>query len=273
MKTFSVILFLGILASCQTLNELTTKPIAAFTVSNDGCTAACTITFINKSTDAIAYLWEFGDNTTSTQENPTKQFTTAGTYTVKLTATGKNGNNSTQQTVTIKPPEAPIADFSFTGGECTAPCEVIFTNKSINATSYQWNFGDNSTSTDVNPRHTYQVEGTVSVTLTAFGSGEKSIKIQTILIKTALSFPEPETVAVPGGTFQMGSTIGGDTKPVQSQTVTDFRIGKYEITVKQYRDFCTSTGRTFPEKPPLWDWVDDAPIVNVTWSDAVAYCQ
>ncbi|CAN5599214.1 hypothetical protein BH09BAC4_BH09BAC4_47060 [soil metagenome] len=191
MKTFTVILLLGsLLAGCQTLDELTTKPIAAFTVSNDGCTAACTIAFINKSTDAIAYLWEFGDSTTSTQENPTKQFTVAGTYTVKLTATGKNASNSTQQT---------------------------------------------------------------------------------ILIKTA--FPEPETVAVPGGMFQMGSVNGGDTKPVQSQLVTNFRIGKYELTVKQYRDFCTNTGRSFPARPPSGDWIDDDPIVNVTWSDASAYCE
>ncbi len=55
--------------------------------------------------------------------------------------------------------------------------EVIqFTSTSENASSYQWDFGDGSTSTESNPEHTYTSDGDFMVKLTAFGDdGESSI--------------------------------------------------------------------------------------------------
>ncbi|MDD3875728.1 MAG: C25 family cysteine peptidase [Bacteroidales bacterium] len=50
---------------------------------------------------------------------------------------------------------------------CNAPVTVEFINQSMNATSYQWNFGDGFTSSDSNPSHTYQNIGTYNVTLVA----------------------------------------------------------------------------------------------------------
>ena len=44
------------------------------------------------------WLWDFGDNTTSTQQNPSHQYFANGTYTVKLTATNANGNNQVVKT-------------------------------------------------------------------------------------------------------------------------------------------------------------------------------
>lgn len=45
-----------------------------------------------------SWLWDFGDGTTSTLQNPTKTYTTAGTQTVTLTATNANGNGSVTKT-------------------------------------------------------------------------------------------------------------------------------------------------------------------------------
>lgn len=47
--------------------------------------------FIDQTSGATSWSWDFGDNTTSTQQNPTHQFPTAGTYTVILTVTNANG--------------------------------------------------------------------------------------------------------------------------------------------------------------------------------------
>ncbi|GAA4453896.1 hypothetical protein GCM10023189_19630 [Nibrella saemangeumensis] len=76
-------------------------PVAKFTVSNNNCIATCTVTFTNESTNATSYEWDFGDGSTSTQTNPSKQYTQAGTFTVKLTANSPGGSNTAQQTVTI----------------------------------------------------------------------------------------------------------------------------------------------------------------------------
>ncbi|MFH2142570.1 MAG: C25 family cysteine peptidase [Bacteroidota bacterium] len=62
------------------------------------------------------------------------------------------------------------ANASFTADEtvfCAVPVTVTFTNTSTNATSYLWDFGDGTTSTDENPVHTYTVLGNYTVTLTA----------------------------------------------------------------------------------------------------------
>jgi len=95
----------------------------------------------------------------------------------------------------------------------------------------------------------------------------------------------PAMVFVKGGSFKMGSSEGyADESPVHTVTLSDFYIGKYEVTVAQYRQFCTATNRKFPTDPPAswyeehdnavaWQWNDTYPIVNVTYFDAVAYCK
>lgn len=85
------------------------------------------------------------------------------------------------------------------------------------------------------------------------------------------SFPtKPEVIFVQGGTFTMGSNQGGeDEQPVHRVRLSDFSIGKYEVTVSQYRAFCVDSGRKMPEEP-TWGWNDNEPIVHVSYLDAVA---
>jgi formylglycine-generating enzyme required for sulfatase activity len=82
----------------------------------------------------------------------------------------------------------------------------------------------------------------------------------------------PEFVAVKGGTFRMGSNSGyREEKPVHNVTVSDFNISKTEVTFEQYDVFCDATGRG---KPYDEGWGrGDRPVINVSWRDAVAYCE
>lgn len=102
---------------------------------------------------------------------------------------------------------------------------------------------------------------------------------------TAQTANPPDMIEVKGGTFRMGSPDGYvDETPVHQVTLSDFSIGKYEVTVAQYRQFCNETGRKMPADPDedwyvehdnavRWQWNDNHPIVNVTYFDARAYCQ
>jgi Zn-dependent metalloprotease len=68
--------------------------------------------------------------------------------------------------------QAVVAIFSVPSlNYCDAPATVSFTNFSINTTSWLWNFGDGTTSTDGNPTHTYNNAGVYTITLTSTGSG------------------------------------------------------------------------------------------------------
>jgi len=72
-----------------------------------------------------------------------------------------------------------------------------------------------------------------------------------------------------GNIMSKGSIISDS--PQHSVTLDDYEIGKYEVTVKEYRLFCNLTGR---EMPVLEDsTADNHPITRITWYDAVEYCQ
>ena len=66
-------------------------------------------TFTNTSTNAVSYSWDFGDNTTSTEESPTKTFATEGDFIVTLTATNDSGDSSElEQTVSVVDPNSTV---------------------------------------------------------------------------------------------------------------------------------------------------------------------
>jgi len=88
--------------------------------------------------------------------------------------------------------------------------------------------------------------------------------------------PTPEysdMVFVAGGTFRMRiNDRYSNEKLVHSVTVSNFYISKTEVTVAQYRAFCQAIGRQMP-LAPRWGWQENHPIVNVTWNDAMEFCQ
>jgi len=59
------------------------EPVAGFSFTGAGENAPCTVTFINSSTNATSYIWDFGDGNTSSDENPQHLYTIGGTYTVE----------------------------------------------------------------------------------------------------------------------------------------------------------------------------------------------
>ncbi|MEO1257594.1 MAG: PKD domain-containing protein [Bacteroidota bacterium] len=61
-------------------------PTASFSVANNGCDHATPVIFINQSTGADSYHWDFGDGHTSCDENPSHVYAAAGPHTVKLKA-------------------------------------------------------------------------------------------------------------------------------------------------------------------------------------------
>jgi len=92
---FIVALFIGIFMSnsCDKyeLGNPLPSTVADFTeaISNSSY-APCDVTFTNTSLNAKAFLWDFGNGQTSTEENPTMHYDTPGLYTVTLTCTAEN---------------------------------------------------------------------------------------------------------------------------------------------------------------------------------------
>ena len=91
------------------------------------------------------------------------------------------------------PPEpvAPVAEFSATPLIGNAPLFTTFTNASSEADSYEWDFGDSTTSTLENPTKTYIAIGTFDVTLTA--TGPNGVDSETKFLYIRANNPNPPT--------------------------------------------------------------------------------
>ena len=81
---------------------------------------------------------------------------------------------------------------------------------------------------------------------------------------------KPEMVLVQGGIFTMGSVVESYEIP-HSVTLSSYSIGKYPVTVGQYKKYCIASGTAMPDAPS-WGWNDKHPMVLVNYNDAVAYC-
>ncbi len=86
---------------------------------------------------------------------------------------------------------------------------------------------------------------------------------------------EPQMVNIPAGTFTMGSNDNHDEKPPHKVNLSEYFIGKYPVTNREYQAFVKDAkykapkgwnGDQFPQNKA------EHPVVNVSWHDAVAYC-
>ena len=122
----------------------------------------------NTSSNGRTYFWDFGvedtDDDTSMEFAPSYTYEVGGTYSISLTVTGEEGQESTvvQEVTVSREMINPLAAFTTEENFL----EVTFKDESQNAESYAWDFGDGSdTVTDANPVYTYAAAGTYTVTL------------------------------------------------------------------------------------------------------------
>ena len=78
-------------------------------------------------------------------------------------------------------------------------------------------------------------------------------------------------VIIPAGTFQMGSppSANEDERPVHAVNVASIAVGKYEVTMAEFRQFAESTGRKL--HPAVANARAEHPATYVSWDDALAY--
>lgn len=137
---------------------------------------ALTVQFKDASEGATAYLWNFGDENTSTEASPEHTYDAAGTYTVKLTVQDAAGNSkSVEKEVSVA--GAVKAYFTATAQTDRAgKFGKIFTldaTASENAASIVWDFGDGSeASTEFSVNHEFpEFDKTYTVKATVTGVG------------------------------------------------------------------------------------------------------
>jgi len=236
-----------------------TPPVADFNANPLVGTVPLPVTFTDTSTGSPStWNWIFGDmgaGNTSTVQNPSHMYTTAGTYSVNLTVTNAGGSKTLIKTnyITVTPP-VPVANFTGTPTTGPAPLSVSFTDTSTGSpSSWIWMFGDmgaGNTSTLQNPIHTYMSAGTYSVNLTVTNAGGSNTLIKTNYITvvtppvanftgTPLSGPVPLLVVFTdtstGSPMDWNWTFGdigaGNTSAVQNPSHTYTTAGTYSVNL------------------------------------------
>lgn len=98
-------LFSGLVQSCiiSCDKDVNTYPQASFSMQGEGgwTFVPCTFTFVNNSTNAIRYEWDFGDGYTSTEKEPIHTYIDSGTFVIKLRAIGESGYDIATDTIIL----------------------------------------------------------------------------------------------------------------------------------------------------------------------------
>ncbi|MCD2441001.1 PKD domain-containing protein [Agromyces sp. SYSU K20354] len=192
-------------------------PTAAFTFTTDdlGVSVNGSSSSAPPGRTITSYSWNWGDGTPAgSGATATHQYANGGTFTVTLTVTDSMGlTASTSKQVTVTPPHAnPTAAFTtqvdglsvaFDGTGSTAADGATIT-------SYDWDFGDNGSSTASQPTHVYAAAGSYDVTLTvtdSLGASDSVMQTVNVAAATVLAADEFQRTSASGwGTANTGGT-------------------------------------------------------------------
>lgn len=155
-------------------------PKADFSMDAKSCVGE-TISFINNSTDASAYFWDFGNSQSSNLGTPLAfSYNSAGSYNVKLIVSIVGCEDSLTKTVIVNAnPKAMISVTEICNG-------AKFIDSTTNLSYRVWDFGDGNSSSIANITHIYTSPGTYNVKLKVFNSdGCADSIIQSVKINKA----------------------------------------------------------------------------------------
>lgn len=165
---------LGCSDTVQEAVEVYETPVADFTYSSNCQNNQVVVQFTDASTtmnDPLNFwFYDFGGQGASATENPQQVFPSNGNFTILHIVETVNGCRDTISKALNTPP-LPVADFSYnTDNGLNVGAVFNFINTSTNATSFDWDFGNDNTSTNEDPNNTYFSNGNYIVSLNVANS-------------------------------------------------------------------------------------------------------
>ena len=226
-----------------------------------GC-GPLTTQFTDATAGANSWLWDFGDGTTSTSQNPVHSYIVPGFYTVSLTTTSSTGGCAQQiNNFSSFQVQGGYAGFTHTATPCP-PYIATFQDTSLNAVTWLWDFGDGTTSALQNPDHTYSIGGYHSVSLTittADGCSYTTMQSNSVYFSPfgANFYGVPQDTIFPNPVQFHANSLGattwlwdfgdGGTSTLQDPLHTYLTPGNYNVTLTISNGMCT----LFYDPPPF----------------------
>jgi gliding motility-associated-like protein len=230
-----------------------------------------------------SYLWNFGGGNTSTLQNPTHTFNTAGNFSVSLSVTDTVGcTGTTTQNNLVSVISAPTATFSASTPRCQGQnITITYTGNGTAAGTYNWNFG-NATVVSGSGAGPYIVQfpqsgsQNVSLTVTDFGC-TSAINSQALTINALpvalFTIPAPECINsnsysfTEGGNYAAGSTYswsfpGANTTTASGATVNNISYatsGNHPVSLTVTENGCAG----LPLTQNVWVQPLPVPVINL----------
>jgi len=235
-------------------------PVAQFDAHYAFATIPTKVMFVDSSLGStpMTYEWNFGDGTSSTDQNPSHLYTQRGTYTVTLTVKNAYGTSTAIKRDYISIGMAPKPDFVANPTSGNVPLSVKFTDQTAGqVTTWTWDFGDGKGSSEQNPTHSYWTAGVYNVILTVsndYGQADvtKTKYIAVVGDLVSKFSPDPSSGKAPltvrftdrsvGGPTAWAWDFGdGTTANVQNPTHTYTTVGSYDVKLTVTRDTVTDS--------------------------------
>ncbi len=189
------------------------------------------------------WLWDFGDGTTSNEQNPVHIYHSSGTYNVSLTVwDDANDNNTFQKTINISN-NPPKVDFTYNANYLTVDFVANASDDGI-IKSYIWDFGDGTSETGKSVSHTYANEGIYNVVLTVIDNLEgKNFTKKQITVVKPVDF-EMNDIIIPSSIYSSNEyTIYGK---IYSNDAEVVEIGFYENgSLKEIKNKSLNVGTNY----------------------------
>jgi len=218
----------------------------------DTCKLPANYSLVNNSTGSIAYIWDFGDGSTSNLPNLNHSYSSDGNYQISLITMNSFGCFDTSY-VDINVLPVPSLGFNYTQLDtCSVPSNFSFQNTSTGGNSYLWDFGDGLFSPVYSPLHTFSSDGTYNVKI----SGSNIFGCSDSLIQPLIVNPIPvaqftavqlDTCVIPASYSLVNSSVGAifnswDLGNGASSNSTNFNFsytssGSYDISLLVMNQF------------------------------------
>ena len=224
--SYSVVYSLNGCESSAASGTVTVNPIPTVSFSADqltGC-APLSVQLTNTGSSNGTYSWSLSNGQTLNGSSAEYTFLQGGCYDITLTTTenGCSNTSTIQDYICIESP--PVASFNASSEVFTQPNESLtFTNNTIGATSYSWNFGDGSSSSDENPTHLFgnTLNGYL-VTLTA-----TSALGCTDTYQVGIEYLEGEIFYIPNSFTPDGDNFNQSFKPIFTSGFDPYNFEMY----------------------------------------------
>ncbi|HCS21022.1 MAG TPA: hypothetical protein DIW47_10770 [Bacteroidetes bacterium] len=263
----------GCIDSISTPVTVTPIMLARASTNNASGCPPLEVDFINNSTNATSYYWDFGDGFVSTSATPSHTFInpdqSTRVYTVQLIV---NNNFGCADTAEVQITVAPNIDANFIASKtslCTV-AEYDFVNLSVGSVDYQWDFGDGSNSTQSSPTHVFPTSLTQDTSFTVRLVARSSVNCYDTMYRTVTVHPIVTALFTVNNNEACGSMLAqftnlsrngnyhvwdfgdGSGTAQFSPSHAYFQIGTYYPSITVYDAYGCSATYTLPNPIIIW---------------------